>query len=110
ARLALRVAAPEVAVGLSMARKSRMRRRIEAVQRQVFRARLPRRRATCVVVVAALATFLLGGLGLGRSNAKSPPAVEAPGRVCPQRLARRSQKASRGSRASSPARLSMRRP
>ena len=81
ALLTLRVTAPEVTMGLSMARKSAARRRIEAIQRHVFRARLSRSRATSAVVVAALGTVVLGGLGLERSGARSAPAAlaQAPG-------------------------------
>ncbi|MDR3636999.1 MAG: carboxypeptidase regulatory-like domain-containing protein [Isosphaeraceae bacterium] len=77
ARLTLRVTTPEVTMGLSMARKSCTLRRIEAIHRHVFRARLSQSRATSAVVVAALGTILLGGLGLERSSARSAQAVEA---------------------------------
>jgi beta-lactamase regulating signal transducer with metallopeptidase domain len=77
ALLTLRITTPEFTMGLSMARKSCARRRIEAIQRHVFRARLSRSRATSAVVVAALGTVLLGGLGLERSSARPAPAVEA---------------------------------
>ena len=76
--LTLRVASPDVTLGLSMARKSDTRQRIEAIQRHVFRAPLSRSRATIAVSVAALGTGLLGGLGFERSSAES-----AAGRLCP---------------------------
>ena len=76
ALLTLRITTPEVTMGLSMAQKSCARRRIEAIQRHVFRARLSRSRATSAVVAAALGTILLGGLGLERSSAKPASAVQ----------------------------------
>jgi beta-lactamase regulating signal transducer with metallopeptidase domain/protocatechuate 3,4-dioxygenase beta subunit len=77
ALLTLRATTPGVTLGLSMARESCARRRIEAFQRQVFSARLARSRAMSAIAVVALATVLLGGLGLDRSSAQSPPAVAA---------------------------------
>jgi beta-lactamase regulating signal transducer with metallopeptidase domain len=77
ALLTLRVASPDVTMGLSMARKSDTRQRIEAIQRHVFRAPLSWSRATIAVLVAALGTVLLGGLGLERSSARSAPAALA---------------------------------
>ena len=71
ARLTLRVTSAEITMGLSMARKSDTRRRIEAVQRHVFRDPLSRSRAR-LPSAAALGTVLLGGLGLERSSASQP--------------------------------------
>jgi beta-lactamase regulating signal transducer with metallopeptidase domain len=81
ALLTLRVASPDVTMGLSMARKSDTRQRIEAIRRHVYRASLSWSRATIAVSVAALGTVLLGGLGLERSSARSAPAAlaQAPG-------------------------------
>jgi beta-lactamase regulating signal transducer with metallopeptidase domain len=77
ALLTLRVASPDVTMGLSMARKSDTRQRIEAIQRHIFRAPLSRGRATPAVIVAALGTVLFSGLGLERSSARSAPAALA---------------------------------
>jgi beta-lactamase regulating signal transducer with metallopeptidase domain/thiol-disulfide isomerase/thioredoxin len=80
ARLALRVAAGP-SVGLAMAGKSNVRRRVEAVQRYVFRAGLPRRRAWMVLAPATVGILLLGGVALTRSAAALPAeeAAEAVG-------------------------------
>jgi len=75
ARLALRLASAGAPVGLAMARKSSVRRRVEAVERFVFRAGLPRWPARTVVALAAAAVLLLGGLALTKTSAA--PAEEA---------------------------------
>ena len=71
ARLALRVAAGP-SVGLAMAGKSNVRRRVEAIQRYVFRSALPRRRAWMVLALAVMGIVLLGGVALTRSVAALP--------------------------------------
>ncbi len=71
ARLALRVAAGG-SVGLAMAGKSNVRRRVEAIQRYVFRTGLPRRRAWLVLALAVVGIVLLGGVALTRSVAALP--------------------------------------
>ncbi len=69
ARLALRLASGGGPVGLAMARKSNVRRRVEALQRFVFRTGLPRWRMRTALLAATAAVLLLGGLALTRSNA-----------------------------------------
>lgn len=66
ARLALRAAGP--AVGLAMAGKSNVRRRVEAVQRCIFRAGLPRGRAWLALTLSGGILLALGGLALTRSE------------------------------------------
>ena len=69
ARLALRLATAGGPVGLAMARKSNVRRRVEALERFVFRTGLPRWRMRTALLAATAAVLLLGGLALTRSSA-----------------------------------------
>jgi beta-lactamase regulating signal transducer with metallopeptidase domain/thiol-disulfide isomerase/thioredoxin len=72
ARLALRVQ-HRAAVGLAMARPSGVRRRVESIQRHVFRYGLPRRQVASAVMIAICVCVLLGGMVLTYSVAESPP-------------------------------------
>lgn len=77
ARLTLRIVAPEVAVGMAMARKSCVQQRIEALRRQVFRTGLSRRRVGGTVIAAMTAIFALGSVTLTHSPAAQRPASAA---------------------------------
>jgi beta-lactamase regulating signal transducer with metallopeptidase domain/thiol-disulfide isomerase/thioredoxin/uncharacterized GH25 family protein len=82
ARLAVRTASPAAMAGLAMARPSGIRRRVELVQRHVFRYALPRRRTALVLASGAIACILLGGLALTRSAAE-PQNNDTPAAVTP---------------------------
>lgn len=68
ARLALRAAAPLPAAGLAMARPSSARRRIEALQRKLHVARLPRVQKIVTVLFALAATGVLGAAAITRAE------------------------------------------
>jgi beta-lactamase regulating signal transducer with metallopeptidase domain/thiol-disulfide isomerase/thioredoxin len=72
ARLALRVHNPAAVPGLAMARPSGIRRRVEAIQRHVFRYALPRYQAAMAVTVFATTCIFLGALAITRSAAQTP--------------------------------------
>jgi beta-lactamase regulating signal transducer with metallopeptidase domain/thiol-disulfide isomerase/thioredoxin len=77
ARLAIRAQRPAVTAGLAMARPSGVRRRVEALQRCVFRHALPRRWRTLATVTAAVICILLGGFSLTRTVAELPEAAQS---------------------------------
>ena len=68
ARLALRATGAPLAGGLAMARIAHVRRRIDALNRRVFRSRLPRRLTVPATLVFALCVIMIGGLGFTRGN------------------------------------------
>jgi beta-lactamase regulating signal transducer with metallopeptidase domain/thiol-disulfide isomerase/thioredoxin len=75
ARLAIRAQRPAVTAGLAMARPSGVRRRVEALQRCVFRHALPRRWRMLATATAAAVCILLGGFSLTQSIAELPEAA-----------------------------------
>ncbi len=72
ATLALRVTGKSSVAALSMARRSQVLRRIEAVGRNAASNGLNRRQAGGIVSCAALAMFLLGAVSVSRSQAQAP--------------------------------------
>jgi len=71
ARLAVRMSTRAPSTALAMARTSDVRRRIEALQRQLFRACLPRTRVVAALGAAAIAVAVLGGVALTRAQVKA---------------------------------------
>lgn len=71
ARLALAALAPPPAPGLAMARSSDVRRRVDALDREVFRAPLPRRVALPATLGGGVLLILIGGLAVTDTG---PPA------------------------------------
>jgi len=70
ARLAVQMHNPAPGAALAMARASSVRQRIEALQRKLFLARLPRGRMMLAVALAAIVVVVLGGSALTRSEAE----------------------------------------
>ena len=69
ARLAVRAACPPPSQGLAMAaRASDVRRRLDALNRKVFRTPLSWRRVTLATVVASPLPVLIGGFGVTRAE------------------------------------------
>jgi beta-lactamase regulating signal transducer with metallopeptidase domain/thiol-disulfide isomerase/thioredoxin len=68
ARLALRAAWPSPAHGLAMARTSDVLRRLEALNRMVFRTPLSWRRVMPALCVASVLVVLIGGFGFTRAE------------------------------------------
>jgi beta-lactamase regulating signal transducer with metallopeptidase domain/peroxiredoxin/protocatechuate 3,4-dioxygenase beta subunit len=68
ARLAVRAAGPAPAQGLAMARTSDVRRRLDALNRKVFRTPLSWRRATSALCVGSILLVLIGGFGFTRAE------------------------------------------
>jgi beta-lactamase regulating signal transducer with metallopeptidase domain/thiol-disulfide isomerase/thioredoxin len=66
ARIAVRMHQPAPVAALAMARSSHVRRRIESLQRRVFRDALPRRQTLLVVAAALLVSVAVGGGALAR--------------------------------------------
>jgi len=64
ARMALVNVAPPPAPGLAMARSSNVGRRVDALNRKVFRSSLPRRLAVPAVCAGGVLFFLIGGLAV----------------------------------------------
>jgi beta-lactamase regulating signal transducer with metallopeptidase domain/peroxiredoxin/5-hydroxyisourate hydrolase-like protein (transthyretin family) len=73
ARQALRACAPPPAAGLPMARTCDVRRRIEALRRQVFRSPLPGRLFMPAIFAFALTVMLVGGTQLARVGVAATP-------------------------------------
>ena len=84
ARLALRAHTPASAVGLAMAKRSSVRRRIESLERGVDAARLSRRAASIAVVVGLSTAGLLGTTALTRAES---PASDKPGTTTEEKQA-----------------------
>jgi 5-hydroxyisourate hydrolase-like protein (transthyretin family) len=78
ARLAIRVAWPPPAHGLAMARTSDVRRRIDALDRKVFRTPLSWKLVMPALLVGSVLLLLIGGLGFtrGESAVASAPRDE----------------------------------
>ena len=68
ARLAVRAAWPSPAHGLAMARTSDVRRRLDALNRNVFRTPLSWRRAMPAFFVGSVLLVLIGGFGFTRAE------------------------------------------
>jgi beta-lactamase regulating signal transducer with metallopeptidase domain len=68
ARLAVRAARPSSAHGLAMARTSDVRRRLDALNRQVFRASLSWRRVMPALFVGSVPLVLIGGFAFTRAE------------------------------------------
>jgi beta-lactamase regulating signal transducer with metallopeptidase domain len=69
ARLAVRAACPAPSQGLAMAaRASDVRRRLDALNRKVFRTPLSWRRVTPAMLVGSLLLVLIGGFGITRAD------------------------------------------
>jgi beta-lactamase regulating signal transducer with metallopeptidase domain/thiol-disulfide isomerase/thioredoxin len=77
AQLALRMRNPFATAGMAMARPSTTRRRIEAIQRHVFRYPLSRRRVWTSCIAAACCVIALAGLALTQSVAETSDAKAA---------------------------------
>ena len=79
ARLAVRTAWPSSVHGLAMARTSDVRRRLDALHRNVFRESLSRSRVILALFVAGGFVVLIGGLGYTRAEqaASTPHAGDA---------------------------------
>lgn len=73
ARVALGALAPPPAPVLAMARSSDVRRRVDALDRRVFRSSLSRRAAAPAIVAAAIVLVLVGGVAV---TVAEPPAGE----------------------------------
>jgi beta-lactamase regulating signal transducer with metallopeptidase domain len=76
ARVALDALTPPPEPGLAMARSSEIRRRVDALNRTVFRSPLPRRLALPAVLGGAVLSILIGGIAVSSSgpaaNAEAP--------------------------------------
>ena len=84
ARLALTAHAPPPATGLAMARSSDIRRRVDALNRKVFRSPLPRRLALPAALGGGVLLLLIGGIAF--TEAQAPPdAKTSPRRGGPAR-------------------------
>ena len=70
ARLAVRAAGPLPAHGLAMARTSDVRRRLDALNRKVFRTPLSWRRVMPALFVGGVIVVLIGGFGFTRAEQK----------------------------------------
>ena len=80
ARLALVALAPPPAPGLAMARSCDLRRRVDALNRKVFRSPLPRRLALPAVLGGVVLLILIGGLAVTDAG---PPATAKPSAQAP---------------------------
>jgi beta-lactamase regulating signal transducer with metallopeptidase domain/peroxiredoxin len=79
ARLALRAAWPSPAHGLAMARTSDVRRRLDALDRKLFRSPLSWRCVMPAVLVGSLLLVVIGGFGFTRAeDTASAPRDEPP--------------------------------
>jgi beta-lactamase regulating signal transducer with metallopeptidase domain/thiol-disulfide isomerase/thioredoxin/protocatechuate 3,4-dioxygenase beta subunit len=88
ARQALRAARPSPIHVLAMARSSDIRRRLEALNRQVFRAPLSWRLFMPAMLVSGAILVLIGGFGFTRAEqAANPPAQQTPGKLTLHALA-----------------------
>jgi beta-lactamase regulating signal transducer with metallopeptidase domain len=84
ARLAVRAAVPLPAHGLAMARTSDVRRRLDALNRKVFRARVSWKRVMPALLIGGLILLLIGGFGFTRAEqAKTAHAPKADGATQP---------------------------
>ena len=92
ARLAVRAAWPAPAHGLAMARTSDVRRRLDALNRRVFRTPLSWRRVMPAIFVGSVLLVLIGGFGFtraeqaGRRRPPRPP-IAADARPADQKAA-----------------------
>jgi len=81
ARLAVRAARPSWAHGLAMARSSDVRRRLAALNREVFRTPLSWRRVVFALCLGSMLLVLVGGFGFTRAEpakaASTPQTGEA---------------------------------
>ena len=79
ARLAVRAAWPSPAHGLAMARTSDVRRRLDALNRKVFRTPLSWRHVMPALFVGSVLLVLIGGFGFTRAEqAKARPGTPKP--------------------------------
>ncbi len=82
ARLAVRAARPAPAHVLAMARTSDVRRRLDALNRQVFRTPLSWRFIMPALLVGGMLLVLIGGVGFTRTEAADdPPAPQDSGKL-----------------------------
>ncbi len=77
ARLAVRAARPAPANVLAMARTSDVRRRLDALNRRVFRTPLPWRLVMPALLVGGVLLVLIGGIGFTRAEQAADPAGQA---------------------------------
>ena len=77
ARLAVQMHHPAPGAALAMAQASNVRQRIEALQRKLFHAGLPRGRMLCAVALGAITVALLGGVALTRATAEPQVGVSS---------------------------------
>ena len=80
ARLALVALTPPPAPSLAMARSSDIRRRVDALDRQLFRSPLPRRLALAAALGGGALLILIGGLAVtvAGPSANTEPSAKAP--------------------------------
>lgn len=71
ARLALAALAPPPAPGLAMARSSDIRRRVDALNRKIVNAPLPRRFALPALLGGTVLLILIGGLGVTKAGSRA---------------------------------------
>jgi beta-lactamase regulating signal transducer with metallopeptidase domain len=81
ARLALVALGPSPAPGLAMAHSSDIRRRVDALNRNVFHSRLPRKLALPAAIGGLVLLILIGGLAV--TGAAPPPSTEQSAQPAP---------------------------
>ena len=84
ARLAVRAAWPSPVHGLAMARSSDVRRRLDALDRMVFRSPLSRRHVMAALPVGTALVLLVGGFGFTRAEQSADGPRSEPAKISPK--------------------------